>query len=274
MALSVLPSRRATVTSAPKRFLPGRRPFRLDLLDRVRHNADLERRLGIEEATRRFLLYVAVPLWLGAGLLDWWHHRRTRIEQTAGAHESAIHALMMAEAGVPALLGLFVEVDAGLLLLTGAALAAHEATTIWDVSYAETRRRVTPAEQHVHSLLEVGPMMVTSFLAVLHWDQLAALFGRGERPRFGLRPKRKPLSRGYVAGLLAALGVCVVLPYAEELWRCYRARPTLAPLPEPAQPPTETLQIGVDGARRDGESEAEAIDAFTAAAAAPQGPAI
>ncbi|HZQ35714.1 MAG TPA: hypothetical protein VFD32_07265, partial [Dehalococcoidia bacterium] len=270
MAISVLPLRRSDVT--PKRFQPGKRPFRLDLLDRVRHNADLERKLGVEEATRRFLLYVAVPLWLGAGLLDWWHHRRTRIEQTSGARESAIHALMMAEAGVPALLGLFVEVDAGMLLLTGAALAAHEATAIWDVSYAETRRRVTPAEQHVHSLLEVVPLMATSFLAVLHWDQLAALFGRGERPRFGLRPRRKPLSRRYVGGLLAALGACMALPYAEEFWRCFRTRRTLAPAPEPAQPPTETLQIVASGARRDGESgESAAIDAFTASAAAPHG---
>lgn len=271
MATPLLSSRRSI--PGPERFLPGKRPLRLDLLDRVRHAADVERRLGVEEASRRFLLYVTVPLWLGAGVLDWWHHRCTRIEATSGARESAIHALMMAEAGVPALLGLFVEVDAGVLLLTGAALAAHEATAIWDVSYAETRRRVTPAEQHVHSLLEVVPMMATSFLAVLHWDQLAALFGRGERPRFGLRPKRKPLSRRYVGGLLAALGVCMIVPYAEEFWRCYRARRTLAPAPEPARPPTETLQIGIAGARRDGDSEAEELDAFSAAAAAPHGPA-
>jgi len=28
-------------------------------------------------------------LWLGAGLVDWYLHRRTRIEETAGPRESA-----------------------------------------------------------------------------------------------------------------------------------------------------------------------------------------
>jgi hypothetical protein len=245
MAVQLLPSQ--LQMPAPGRFMPGKRPARIDLLDRLRAAADIERRLGVEEATRRFLSYVVVPLWLGAALLDWLHHRRTKIEQTSGARESAIHALMMAEAGVPALLGLFVEADAGMLLATAGALAAHEATAIWDVSYAESRRRVTPSEQHVHSLLEIVPLMATSFLGVLHWDQAAALLGRGERPRFALRPKRKPLSRRYVGGLLAALAVFGVLPYAEEFWRCYRARRTLAPLPVPATPPTETLRISESG---------------------------
>ena len=49
---------------------------------------------------------------------DWWCHRRTDIEHTAGPTESAIHALMMAEAGVPALRGLFCEVNAGVLAAT------------------------------------------------------------------------------------------------------------------------------------------------------------
>jgi hypothetical protein len=41
-----------------------------------------------------------MPLWLGAGLADWHRHRQTRIEDTAGARESMIHALMMTEAGI------------------------------------------------------------------------------------------------------------------------------------------------------------------------------
>ena len=63
-----------------------------------------------------------MPLWLGAGLADWYIHRRTRIEDTAGARESMIHALMFAETGVPVLLGLFCEVNAGVLLTAYAAV--------------------------------------------------------------------------------------------------------------------------------------------------------
>lgn len=50
-------------------------------------------------------------------------------------------------------------------------------------------------------------------------------------PRFVLRPKRPPLSRRYVTGILGAELLAVGLPYAEELWRCYRTDRTLAAHP-------------------------------------------
>ncbi len=80
-----------------------------------------------------------MPLWLGAGLADWYLHRRTRIEETSGSRESAIHTL------------------------------------------------------------------------------------------------------------LAAVGSAGVLPYAEELWRCWRAHPPASPMPKPAIPATGTLQISPEG---------------------------
>ena len=66
--------------------------------------SDARRILGIERAGQRLLLGGVMPLWLGAGLADWYIHRRTRIEDTAGARESMIHALMFAETGIPVLL--------------------------------------------------------------------------------------------------------------------------------------------------------------------------
>jgi hypothetical protein len=39
----------------------------------------------------RLLLGAVMPLWLGAGLADWYLHRCTRIEETAGPRESARH---------------------------------------------------------------------------------------------------------------------------------------------------------------------------------------
>ena len=61
----------------------------------------------MEDATRRALQGFVTPIWIGAGIADWWCHRQTDIEHTAGATESAIHAAMMTEGGLPALLGLF-----------------------------------------------------------------------------------------------------------------------------------------------------------------------
>lgn len=205
---------------------------------------DLERTVGVDQASRRVLLYFVVPLWLGAGFLDWIRHRRTRIESTAGTRESMIHALMMTEAGLPALMGLFLEVNAGVLLAATLALIAHEATAVWDVAYAESRRRVTPTEQHIHSFLEVVPVMAVSFLTVLHWDQAGALVGAGDEPAdFALRPKRSPLPRPYMAGVLAAIVAFGLLPYAEELWRCYRVDRSLAARPVPPVPATPTLRL-------------------------------
>lgn len=39
--------------------------------------------------------YFVIPLWLTAGLTDWWCHRRTDIEHTTGLKETGIHLLML-----------------------------------------------------------------------------------------------------------------------------------------------------------------------------------
>lgn len=205
---------------------------------------DLRRVLGIEKAVGRLLLGGVMPLWLGAGLADWYLHRRTHIEQTAGPRESLIHHLMFAETGVPVLLGLFCEVNAGVLATVYAATGVHWGTAYWDQVYAEERRRVSPVEQHVHSALEMSPVMAAFLLTALHWDQARALIGRGQsRPRFALQLKRRdPLSPTTRITLLAAVAAFGVLPYAEELWRCWRVHPTLGSLDKPAESPTEALQ--------------------------------
>jgi hypothetical protein len=189
---------------------------------RIRLGQERRRSAGVDEATRRALLGFVVPLWIGAGFSDWLCHRRSDIEHTAGKREAIIHLLMMGQAGVPSLLGLLCEVDAGVLAVAYASLAAHQATAVWDVSYAESQREVTTTEQHIHGLLEQVPVMAAAFLTVLHWDQAEALFA-GRRPRLQPRAKRNPLSRGALAGLLGAIATLGVAPYVEELQRCRRA---------------------------------------------------
>jgi len=192
----------------------------------------MRRETKLEEASRRALLSFVVPLWIGAGLADWACHRRSDIEHTAGTREAAIHALMMTEAGIPSLLGLLVEVNAGVLATAYSLLGAHQATAAWDVSYAESQREVTTTEQHIHGLLEQTPVMACTFLTVLHWNQARALLGRGEeRPRFRPERKRNPLPPSQVACLLGAIVALGVVPYAEEIIRCRlaeRRRPSSA----------------------------------------------
>ena len=103
------------------------------------------------DPTVLLLMFFIAPVWLLAGCADWLCHRATHIESTTGAKESLIHLLMFAEVGVPMLAVLFLQVNALTIVVMIAAFFAHEATALWDVSYAITAREVTPLEQHVHN---------------------------------------------------------------------------------------------------------------------------
>ncbi|WP_182355370.1 hypothetical protein [Komagataeibacter europaeus] len=174
---------------------------------------------------RRVIQYFVIPVWLASGLTDWWCHRRTDIEHTTGLKETGIHLLMLGEAAFPVLAGLFLEIDAPVLSFMIASFFVHEATAMWDVSYAVTRREVQPMEQHVHSFLEMVPLLAVALIAVLHWPQVQALLGRKVIRSRPLRMKRVPLGLPYALGALGMMAVFEVLPYCEEALRDWKANP-------------------------------------------------
>ena len=157
--------------------------------------SDGSNRLDSSTITRRFLLYFIVPLWQMAGIADWICHRATNIEGTTGAKESLMHLLMLAEVSIPVLAGFYLEITAPVAALMILAFVLHDATALWDVSYAVTRREVTPIEQHVHSFLEMVPLMAISFIAVLHWPQFSALFESVGSPQIWRSASRMSLCR-------------------------------------------------------------------------------
>jgi hypothetical protein len=174
----------------------------------------------VGEITTRFLMYVVLPVWLAAGIADWICHRRTSIATTTGPKESLMHLLMLTEAAIPVLGGMFLEITSPILALMLVSVLLHDATALWDVSYAVEKREVTPLEQHVHSFLEVVPAAAVAFISILHWPQLLALLGiGGKRPDWTLRWKRQPLPWRYTGTLLAAQIALEWLPYLEELLR-------------------------------------------------------
>ena len=176
------------------------------------------------------LAWVIVPAWIGAGALDWLCHRRGYIERTAGAQESLLHLLMFAEVGLPLLAVLLLEVNALVFVIAIVGFAAHEATSLWDVTYASRHREITPLEQHVHSFLELLPLTAILLLAVLHPGQVLALMGLGsERASFFLAWKRPPLPFAYLAMVFGAATAFALLPFVEELVRGIRARRRGAP---------------------------------------------
>jgi hypothetical protein len=105
------------------------------------------------------LLYFVLPLWLAAGLADYLCHRASGIARTSGYKESLLHLLMFAEIAVPLLAALFLEINALIILLMIAGFVVHQLTALWDVSFAIDKRDVAPLEQHVHSFLEMLPLI-------------------------------------------------------------------------------------------------------------------
>lgn len=171
------------------------------------------------------LLYFVLPVWLIAGFADWICHRATDIENTTGLKETWIHILMFLEMGLPLLSALFLEVNALVFSFMIVLFFCHEATALWDVSYAVTAREVKPIEQHIHSFLEMVPLMALLLVISRHWSQFQALFGFGdEPPRFELMWRADPLPTGYIIFVLSAIFLLEMLPYLEEYWRGKKAR--------------------------------------------------
>ncbi|TPI47758.1 MULTISPECIES: diguanylate cyclase [unclassified Mesorhizobium] len=178
----------------------------------------------LSDPTVLILMYFLLPVWLAAGFADWICRRASHIESTTGAKESLIHLLMFAEVGIPLLAAMFLDVNALIILVMIVTFFVHEATAMWDVSYATTARTVTPIEQHVHSFLEMIPLMGLVSVISLHWGQFLALFGAGtETARFELVWKSQQLPVTYIACVMAVILLFELLPYLEELVRGLRA---------------------------------------------------
>jgi len=178
----------------------------------------------VEEIAKNYMLYFLMPLWIIPGLADYLCHRRSKIETTSGLREAVLHNMMITVMGVPILMGLLLEINALVILLMFVAYVVHLAMALYDVAYATSKRTVTTIEQHVHSFLEVLPFMSVSFVICLHWEQFLALFGAGSEPgRFNLEWKSIPLPASYLVSIFSAVFLLLTLPYAEEIWRCYRA---------------------------------------------------
>jgi hypothetical protein len=191
------------------------------------------------------LMYFILPLWLLAGFADWLCHRATHIETTTGAKESVFHLIMLAEMGLPLLAAIFLEVNAGIIAFMIGAFFLHEITALWDVSYAVTRRRVSPIEQHVHSVQEMIPLMAILLLSSRHWEQFRALFGFGtETARFELAWKEEQLPVTYVLSVMAMALLLEIIPFVEEFSRGLKAnRGALVPKRPQSAPATREEPI-------------------------------
>jgi ABC-type spermidine/putrescine transport system permease subunit I len=176
-------------------------------------------------AAQAALMYFVLPVWLAAGFADYLCHRASSIESTSGWKESLLHLLQFGEMAVPTLMAILLEINSLIIAIMIVCLLVHEATAIWDVSYAYARREVRPVEQHVHSFLEMLPLMGLLIIVTLHWEQFLSLIGISREPAdYTLRLKQPPLPWIYVGSILSLVVLFEVLPYLEELIRGIRGR--------------------------------------------------
>jgi len=169
------------------------------------------------------MLYVLLPLWGLASMLDWWCHKQTSIESTSGLREANVHLLMGAQIGLPLALSLFFEVNVLILLLCLAALIAHELIAHYDVHYTTGKREISIWEVHAHNYLATLPFFLFLLIIVRKWEVFIDMITLNWAGGFSLHWREEPLgaSGNYAVTYIATMTIFVVAPYVQEWWRCY-----------------------------------------------------
>ena len=120
--------------------------------------------------TDLWLAYGGYLFWLTAGLADFLCHRRTDLPHTSGVPESFTHLLQLALLGVAIVVGLAFETGRATTLAIVALVALHALVGYWDTRIAFRRRRVLlPIEQHIHSVLDMAPIIALGWMVARSW---------------------------------------------------------------------------------------------------------
>lgn len=168
------------------------------------------------------VLYVCLPLWLIFGFLDWYCHKKSKIESTTGAKESFYHALMGVQVGLPVFLGLCFEINCLQFIIIFLILIAHEVVAHLDVQYALHKREISILEVHVHSFLETLPFVIVALIIIINWSAFVDFISFNWAGHMDLVWKQRPLDSKYVFGYFFTLIFLDVIPFVEEFIRCYR----------------------------------------------------
>ncbi|HEX4892172.1 MAG TPA: hypothetical protein VFV47_02720 [Hyphomicrobiaceae bacterium] len=171
---------------------------------------------------RNYLLFFLLPIWVVTGALDWWTHRRAGIERF-GVREPALHLALLSLAGLPILLGLFLEINAVVVLAMTLCFLVHEAVGYIDIRWASGTRGILPFEQRLHDYLAAIPFAALGLVIVLHWPDVMALATAPiDALREPLELRESPLPIEVIAFILLLVLFGNVLPYLEEFARTLR----------------------------------------------------
>lgn len=155
------------------------------------------------------------PLWLAAGMADWWMHRRSAIETTSGLAESITHLLLASCAGTGVLILLTLQINLVVLAALAVLFVLHETVFHLDLHTAAPVRKITIVEQQIHAFLTAVPFATLVAVAIV-------VFASGQTD-FALTLKSDPLSLTTIAAMLTAMTLFGAIPYWEEFFRCLKA---------------------------------------------------
>lgn len=162
------------------------------------------------------------PLWLAAGLADWWMHRRSTIETTSGLAESITHLMLASCAGTGVLILLTLEINLAILAALAVLFVLHEIVFHLDLHTAAPVREISIAEQQIHVFLTAVPFATLVAVVIV-------VFSSGQTD-FVLSLKAAPLDLRTVAAMLAAMTLFGAIPYWEEFFRCFKSARTAQPI--------------------------------------------
>lgn len=167
------------------------------------------------------LMYLVLPVWVLAGLADWWCHRCTSIESTTGVRESVFHLVMFTQMALGGVAALLLEINMAILVFLWVIFLLHELTTWLELRWVVSKRDVRASEQMVHSFLELLPLFALIGLSALH----AEAFGLWSHPEeWIVQWKLEQLPDTYLLAAFAAILVLNLLPLLEEHYRCRRSQ--------------------------------------------------
>ena len=178
---------------------------------------------SVEKLTLGLILYLLLPLWVLVGSLDYFCHRASRIERNSGLKESLMHMGMGVLVGIPIWLGIFCEINVLVLLVCFSCFVLHEIVAHNDVVWAEPRREITIWETHLHNYLGTIPFYVLALVVCRNWSAFISTITFDWSGKIYLQLRSEPLgSAKYVMTYAVFMIVVAILPYVEEVYRCWR----------------------------------------------------
>lgn len=167
--------------------------------------------------TELWLAYCGYLVWLAAGLGDFIRHWRTDLPHTSGTAESATHLVQLGLLGAAIVVGLVFEMGPAVALAMLGLVIAHAVVGYLDTRIAFGRRRVvSPAEQHLHSALDMAPIAGFAWLLASTWP--AAV-----EAGWPLQLRQPGLSVMFWLAVLVPATVLCVVPALLEFRAAWRA---------------------------------------------------